>query len=45
MKKKIEEISSKFKKNFDKVFKEKINKIKENVNKQKTFNSSNIRYN
>ena len=37
---KLEEISSKYKKNFDKVFKTKIAKIKENVNKQKTFNST-----
>ncbi len=35
-----EEISNKFKKNFDKVFKSNINEIKENVNKQKTFNEA-----
>ena len=34
---KIEDIPPKFKKNFDKVFKAKINKIKENVNKQENF--------
>ena len=37
---KTENISIKFKKNFDKVFKTKINNIKENVNKQSIFNST-----
>ncbi len=37
---KIEEISTKFKKNFDKAFKAKINKIKESVNNQEIFNAA-----
>ncbi len=37
---KLEEIASKFKKNFDKAFKTKLTKIKENVNKQEAFNST-----
>jgi len=37
---KIEEISNKYKKNFDKVFKVKINKIKENIDKQEIFNAT-----
>ena len=35
-----EEVLTKFKKNFDKVFKAKINKIKEYVDKQETFNEA-----
>ena len=35
-----EDISDKFKKNFDKVFKGKINKIKENIDKQNIFNAA-----
>ena len=35
-----EDISDKFKKNFDKVFKAKINKIKENIDKQNIFNAA-----
>ncbi len=37
---KEEEIPNKYKKNFDKVFKKKISKIKENVDKQEFFNAS-----
>ncbi len=37
---KIGDISAKFKKNFEKVFKAKINKVKENVNKQEVFNAT-----
>ena len=37
---KIDEISSKFKKKFDKAFKTKINKIKENIDKQEIFNAA-----
>ena len=37
---KIEEVSAKYKKNFDKAFKSKISKIKENVDKQEIFNSA-----
>ena len=37
---KIEEIPSKFKKNFDKAFKTKICKIKENANNQEIFNEA-----
>ena len=37
---KEEEIPNKYKKNFDKVFKKKISKIKENVDKQEVFNAS-----
>ena len=36
----IDEISSKYKKNFDKVFKAKIHDIKENIKKQEVFNSA-----
>ena len=39
-KRKVEVIPEKFKKNFDKAFKAKINKIKENVNKQEIFNEA-----
>ena len=37
---KLEKISTKFKKNFDKVFKTKIDEIKQNVNKQDIFNAA-----
>ncbi len=37
---KIEEIPVKYKKSFDKVFKARINKIKENVDKQEIFNAT-----
>ena len=36
----IEDISSKYKKKFDKAFKMKINKIKENIDNQEVFNST-----
>ena len=37
---KLEKISTKFKKNFDKVFKTKIDKIKQNASKQELFNAA-----
>ena len=37
---KLNEISAKFSKNFDKAFKAKITKIKENINKQEIFNET-----
>ncbi len=37
---KIEDIPTKYKKNFDKAFKTKINKIKDNINNQKIFNAA-----
>ena len=37
---KLEKISAKFKKNFDKVFKTKIDKIKQNTSKQELFNAA-----
>ena len=37
---KLEKISTKFKKNFDKVFKTEIGKIKQNANKQELFNAA-----
>ena len=37
---KLEKVSAKFKKNFDKVFKTKIDKIKQNASKQELFNST-----
>jgi len=37
---KLDKISTKFKKNFDKAFKTKIDKIKQNINKQVVFNAA-----